>query len=414
MTVTDIETVESGGALHSQVRHADRSYRRSMLLLMAPSVFFVALLFVFPLALFLFKSVDNRELPEMLPQTTAIIETWTTGDLPPDSVYAAIVADIQALDGGREAALLGRRLNYAEPGFRSLITKTARALPDGAVSAPRETLAEISTEWESPEYWAVLRQQSGALTDFYLLSALDLKRDNAGEIERVDEKTAVFLSLYVRTLETSIAVTVLCLLIGFPVAALMTSVGPAAASWLLTLVLVPFWTSLLVRSTAWIVLLQNEGLVNKTLIWLGVINTPLPMIYNTVGVYIAMTHVLLPYMILPLYSIMQSISPSHLRAASSLGATPLRVFMTVYLPLTFPGIAAGCTLVFVIALGFYVTPALVGGPGDQMIGYFIAYFTNSAVNWGLASALGVLLMLVIVVIYLVLGKLVGLDRLKVR
>ena len=385
-----------------------------MLALLAPSVIFVVLFFVVPLALFMFRSVDNRDLPAMLPATTAAIQDWQGGGLPPEPVFAAMVSDLRALDGGREAALLGRRLNHAQSGFRSLITSTLRKLPEGDIADAQATLTRIDDRWSFPEYWAILRQQSGALTEFYLLGALDLERDTQGEIRRVDETRAVFVSLYKRTFQISLGVTGLCLLIGFPVAALMSSVTPAAASWLLTMVLVPFWTSLLVRSTAWIVLLQNEGMVNKTLIWLGLIETPLPMIYNTTGVYIAMTHVLLPYMILPLYSVMQGISPSHLRAAASLGASPLKVFTSVYLPLTFPGIAAGCTLVFVIALGFYVTPALVGGPGDQMIGYFIAYFTNSAVNWGLASALGVLLLAAVALIYLVLGKLVGLDRLKVR
>jgi putative spermidine/putrescine transport system permease protein len=154
--------------------------------------------------------------------------------------------------------------------------------------------------------------------------------------------------------------------------------------------------------------------VNRTLIWLGVLDTPLQLVFNRTGVYIAMVHVLLPYMILPLYSVIKGIQQSHLRAAASLGASPLRVFLTVYLPLSMPGVVAGATLVFVSAVGFYVTPALVGGPRDQMIGYFISYFTNSAVNWGLASALGAFLLLLVAITYLILGKLVGFDRLKVR
>jgi putative spermidine/putrescine transport system permease protein len=194
----------------------------------------------------------------------------------------------------------------------------------------------------------------------------------------------------------------------------MAAASPAVANLLLILVLVPFWTSLLVRSTAWVILLQNEGLVNKSLMALGLVDHPLPLVFNRTGVMVAMVHVLLPYMILPLYSVMKGISINHLRAAASLGASPPRVFRTVYLPLTMPGVAAGCTLVFILSVGFYVTPALVGGPRDQMIGYFIAYFTNSAVNWGLASALGALLLLLVALSYLVLGRLVGFDRLRVR
>ena len=235
-----------------------------------------------------------------------------------------------------------------------------------------------------------------------------------GDLEAVPSDRAIFIDLYMRTLRISLGTTVLCLLIGFPVAAVMARATGSLANLMLTLVLIPFWTSLLVRTTAWVILLQNEGLVNKSLIWLGLIDQPLQLVFSRFGVYVAMVHVLLPYMILPLYSVMKGISPHHLRAASSLGAGPLTVFRTVYLPLVMPGIVAGATLVFVLAIGFYVTPALVGGAGDQMIGYFIAYFTNSAVNWGLASALGAILLVMVVIIYAVLGWAVGLDRLKVR
>jgi len=127
-----------------------------------------------------------------------------------------------------------------------------------------------------------------------------------------------------------------------------------------------------------------------------------------------MVHVLLPFMVLPLYSVLKGIPPELMRAASSLGAPPWTAFLRVYVPQALPGIAAGASLVFVLALGYYVTPALVGGPGDQMIGYFIAYFTNIAVNWGMASALGTILLVVVSLIYLAVGRLIGLDRLAVR
>lgn len=413
-TATLADTGQVPRRLRTLVRRAERQHFSRMLALMAPSVVFVALFFVVPIALFLFRSVDNAEIPKYMPRTVAEIGQWHAGDLPPEPVFRALAEDLIALKGQPEAAVLGRRLNYAVPGFRGLVTRTVRRLPAAVPHSAIDTLADIDARWLDPTYWATLKQQSGRMTDFYLLSAMDLQRGTDGAITRVDETQAIFLSLYGRTLYTSVGVTVICLLIGYPVAAVMATAGPAAANWLLMLVLVPFWTSLLVRTTAWVVLLQTEGLVNKVLIYLGVISEPLSLMFNTAGVFIAMVHVLLPYMILPLYSVMKGVSPVHLRAASSLGAPPITVFRTVYLPLTIPGIAAGCTLVFVLAVGFYVTPALVGGPGDQMIGYFIAYFTNSAVNWGLASALGAFLILVIAAIYLVLGKVVGFDKLKVR
>jgi putative spermidine/putrescine transport system permease protein len=408
---------DGGIARDALKRAVERSQHRqavTMLVLMAPSILFVAALFVLPIALFLFRSVDNGEIRQLLPQTVAAVPGWTAGELPGEPVYAALVEDLRTLKDTPGVGLLGRRLNYAVPGFRGLVTKTVRNLPAADVPSKKDALITIDGKWAEPAILAVLRQQSGRLTDFYLLTALDLERTPADELQRVSGEQAIFLDLYGRTLVISLGVTLLCLVIGFPVAAVMAAASPAVANLLLILVLVPFWTSLLVRSTAWVILLQNEGLVNKSLMALGLVDHPLPLVFNRTGVMVAMVHVLLPYMILPLYSVMKGISINHLRAAASLGASPPRVFRTVYLPLTMPGVAAGCTLVFILSVGFYVTPALVGGPRDQMIGYFIAYFTNSAVNWGLASALGALLLLLVALSYLVLGRLVGFDRLRVR
>lgn len=411
---TDSGRAPEAENLRRDVARAERRHRLGMLALMAPSVLFVSFIFVLPIALFLFRAVDNSDVPEALPHLAAAIGEWRTGDLPPEPVYRALADDLRVLRGTPELAVLARRLNHAIPGFRGVLTRTGRQVPPADVPSMRDALVAVDPKWADPEIWGVLRQQSGPLTDFYLLTALDRKRDAAGEIAPVEADQAIFLDLYVRTLTVSLGVTLLCVVFGYPLAAAMARASPSAANWMLIGVLVPFWTSLLVRTTAWVILLQNEGLVNRTLIWLDLIERPLPLVFNRTGVFVAMVHVLLPYMILPLYSVMKGISPNHLRAASSLGASPLRVFLTVYLPLSMPGVAAGATLVFVSAVGFYVTPALVGGPRDQMIGYFIAYFTNSAVNWGLASALGAFLLVLVAVTYAVLGKLVGFERLKVR
>jgi putative spermidine/putrescine transport system permease protein len=174
----------------------------------------------------------------------------------------------------------------------------------------------------------------------------------------------------------------------------------------------PFWTSLLVRTAAWIVLLQNQGLVNRALIGLGLVDQPLQLIFNRVGVVVAMTHVLLPFMVLPLYSVMKGISPTHMRAAASLGARPATAFRRVYLPQTVPGIGAGCLLVFILALGYYITPALVGGASDQMIAWFVAFNTTQTANWGLGSALGVALLAATLALFAVYNRLIGLDRMK--
>ena len=412
--MTAVVAVDIDKGLRRAVARSQRRHLAAMLALMAPSVLFVAVLFVVPIALFMFRSVDNSELRGFLPRTVASVGEWGVGELPEEPVYAALFDDLRAIKNTTTVGLLGRRLNYAVPGYRGLIAKTVRGLPDGDVRSKKEALLAIDEKWGDPIFVSVLHQQAGRLTDFYLLSALDLERNPAGGVQGVPRDQAVFIDLYGRTLLISIGVTMLCLLIGYPVAAMMASATAGTANLLLMLVLVPFWTSLLVRSTAWVILLQNGGVVNKLLIALGLIDKPLTLVFNRTGVLIAMVHVLLPYMILPLYSVMKGISPVHLRAAASLGATPFTVFRTIYLPLTAPGVAAGATLVFVLSIGFYVTPALVGGPADQMIGYFIAYFTNSAVNWGLAAALGTFLLVMVALIYAALGRLVGLDRMRVR
>jgi putative spermidine/putrescine transport system permease protein len=250
------------------------------------------------------------------------------------------------------------------------------------------------------------------LTSFYLLSAVDLKRDASGSIIAAPENTRIYRAVLLRTFTVSLVVTLLCLALGFPLAHLLATAPPNIANLLMILVLLPFWTSLLVRTTAWIVLLQNEGIVNETLIYLGIIEHPMRLIFNRFGVYVAMTHVLLPFMILPLYGVMQAIKPAYMRAALSLGARPSVAFVRVYLPLTLPGIGAGSLLVFILALGYYITPALVGGAADQMISYFIAFYTTDTVNWGMASALGAVLLVSTLVLYGVYQRLVGAEGMR--
>ena len=180
------------------------------------------------------------------------------------------------------------------------------------------------------------------------------------------------------------------------------------------MVLLPFWTSLLVRTTSWIVLLQRNGVVNDLLVTLGLLsdNGRIQMIYNQTGTLIAMTQILLPFMILPLYSVMKTISPSYMQAARSLGATPATSFLKIYMPQTVPGIGAGCLLVFILSIGYYITPALVGGQKGQLISNFIAYHMKSSLNWGLAAALGAILLVAVLILYWLYNKLVGVDNMK--
>jgi putative spermidine/putrescine transport system permease protein len=400
--------------LRVMVRRAERRRRLLAWALIAPALVFVLIAFVAPIALFLFRSVANPEVPGSLPRTLARLRQWDGRDIPDERAYAALAADLKAVADSPDLAVLARRLNYNVPGFRTLVIRTANRLPAGGVSSYRETLIALDSRWGDAEYWRTIKVEGGRFTPFYLLSALDLRLGADGTLVRGPPETTLYNDVFVRTFWISACVTVLCLLIGFPVAYVM-AVSPARVSnWLLVLVLLPFWTSILVRTTAWVILLQTEGLLNQLLLFLGLLSAPAKLIFNRIGLYIAMTHVLLPFLILPLYSVLKGIPPEHMRAAASLGAHPGTAFWRVYLPQALPGIAAGVSLVFVIALGFFITPALVGGPGDQMVGYFIAYFTNESVNWGMGAALATLLLAVVTVLFAALGRIVGLDRLRVR
>ncbi len=204
------------------------------------------------------------------------------------------------------------------------------------------------------------------------------------------------------------------MLLGYPIAFLLANLPSKTSNMLLILVLLPFWTSLLVRTSAWKVMLQQQGVINDTLVWLGLVDDAarLIMINNQFGTIVAMTHILLPFMILPLYSVMQTIPVSYVRAAKSLGATNWTAFWRVYFPQSVPGIGAGCILVFILAIGYYITPELVGGTKGVFISNRIAYHISSSLNWGLAAALGTILLVAVLMLYWVYDKIVGIDNVK--
>ncbi len=263
--------------------------------------------------------------------------------------------------------------------------------------------------------WRAMRSASSAYTGDFYLAAVDMTRDADGKIVKVDEKERVYVKLFVRTFGLSILITFICLVLAFPVAHLLATLPMAKSNLLMILVLLPFWTSLLVRTTSWIVLLGNEGVLKSALRGIGLLahDTEGPqLIYNQTGTIVAMTHILLPFMILPLYSVMRTIDPRYVRAAKSLGATSWTAFRRVYLPLTLPGVGAGGLLVFILAIGYYITPALVGGAEGQLISNLIALHINKTLNWSLAASLSGLLLLAVLILYWLYDRLVGIDKLK--
>ncbi|MGO4123152.1 ABC transporter permease [Inquilinus sp. YAF38] len=403
---------EDGTTIRRSLRRAGRRRRIEAWLLLAPLVVFLLLVFVAPIGGMLWRAIDDRDVGPVMPRTVAALAGWQGDGLPGEPAFAALAADLAQARADKSLPAAARRLNYDRNGYRTVITNTARKLPDQPQGSWRETLTALDPAWGQTEIWGAIARAAGPTTDFYLLAALDLRRDAAGTILQSPPDEAIYRDVFLRTFLVALSVTALCLVIGFPVAYLLATRPPRIANILMILVLLPFWTSLLVRTTAWVVLLQTNGVVNEILTGLGLTGEPLQLVYNRVGVLIAMTHVLLPYMILPLYSVMRSIPPAHLRAAYSLGARPVGAFLRVYLPQTLPGIGAGALLVFILALGYYITPALVGGPADQMISWFIAFYTTSTVNWGMASALGLLLLVATLALYSVYARLVGADRMR--
>ncbi|MDR6676146.1 ABC transporter permease [Pseudomonas oryzihabitans] len=220
----------------------------------------------------------------------------------------------------------------------------------------------------------------------------------------------LYVLAFTQTFKISLMVTLACILIGYPFAYVMVHGNKLFASLAMGLLLVSLWTSLLVRTYAWLVLLQRRGVINDALLSLGLIDTPLTLVHNLAGTIIAMTHIMLPYLVLPLYASMKSIDPLYLQAAATFGASPARAFRDVFLPLSLPGLAAGATLVFVLSLGFYVTPALLGGGKVQMLSMRIASDVSLYSNWGAASSLGVVLLVATLLILFTVKKLANLGR----
>ncbi|WP_018698334.1 ABC transporter permease subunit [Amorphus coralli] len=407
-------TTADGTPLKVSLRRAESRARRKAFFLVLPLLAFLLITFAIPIGQMISRSVRNPEVADYLPKTAAAIQAWDGQEVPPEAVFAAMADDMKV---GLENRTLGRaaaRINREIPGARSTVLGTARDLDE--MSPPyKEAFIAEDEDWENLEFWSLIKRETRTITPVYYLLAFDYEYSPQGEIVERPESYQVYRMLFLRTAWMSLLITSLCILLGYPIAHLLATLPLKSSNLLMILVLLPFWTSLLVRTSAWIVLLQQQGVLNDTLVWLGVIddNNRIRMIYNQIGTIIAMTHILLPFMILPLYSVMKTIPPSYMRAARSLGATQLRAFVTVYMPLTIPGLAAGVLLVFILAIGYYITPALVGGDTGIFISNLIAQnMTGSTAQLRLAAALATILLLAVLVLYWAFNKLVGVDRLK--
>jgi putative spermidine/putrescine transport system permease protein len=323
-------------------------------------------------------------------------EPWNT-------VYLALYRDLAA---GADVS------SYSGPRAAMLTTAAAEAPAFETVDL-RAVFADMDEAWAEMSLWSTIEAFSDPYTAGYFLTAVDLQLTPDG-IEAQPENQRIYLLLFERTMFMSIVITVSCVLLGYPIAYLLSNLPMRTSNLLLILVLLPFWTSLLVRTSAWKVLLQQQGVINDLLVWAGFVadDARLALINNQTGTIIAMTHILLPFMILPLYSVMKTIPPSYVRAAKSLGATNWTAFWRVYFPQSIPGIGAGCILVFILSIGYYITPELVGGRTGTFISNRIAFHISDSLNWGLAAALGSILLALVLVLYWIYDRMVGIDNVK--
>ncbi len=405
-------TTADGRPLKTALAEAQARARRRAFLLVAPLLAFVVLTFIIPIAQMLDRSFHHEGFSANAPAVAAWFEANPPGTEPDEAAFAALAEDFRAMKANRTAGEAGTRVNYTLPETRSLITKTARGA-DELAPPYREAFLAVDAKWADPAVWQAMRSSSRPYTADFYLSAMDFERAADGSIQRVPENKRIYVYLFLKTFATSALITVLCLLLAFPVAHLLATLPMAKANLLMILVLLPFWTSLLVRTTSWIVLLQGQGVLNELFVALGLIDDAgrLKMIYNQTGTIIVMTHVLLPFMILPLYSVMRVIPPSYARAARSLGATSWTTFRRIYLPQTLPGIGAGALLVFILAVGYFITPALVGGADGQLISNLIDFHMKNS-NWSMAAALSAMLLAGVLILYWLYDRLIGIDNLK--
>ena len=403
-----------GIPLEVSLRKAERRNKIRALLLVAPLFFFILIIYVFPIGEMLFRSVDDRMISGMLPKTFKAMEKWEAKNLPEEPVYSALYEDLTHLKKTKTYGKIIARLNYEKSGFSSLIKKTVRKINKFEEGNYKEQFIKVHKRWGQMEYMAALKNTAPPWSFAKYLKGVDLKFDQNREIIQVPEDRRIHKILWMRTINVALWVTIFCFVLAYPIAHLLATLPMKYSNLLMICVLLPFWTSLLVRTSSWMVLLQQQGPINDFIVWIGLAandNRP-ELMYNVIGTFVAMTQILLPFMVLPLYSVMKTISPSLMRAGKSLGGTPLVAFYKVYFPLTIPGIGAGCLLVFILSIGYYITPALVGGASGSLISNTIAYHMKSSLDWAFASALGAMLLIGVLTVYWIYNKLVGIDNIK--
>jgi len=412
LTPDAILTVDGIPLKESLQKSLRLSKLRAMFLVGGPLLFLI-FLFIIPIGNMLLRSVDDTLINRVMPNTLEAFEAWDKTSEPPEALYAAVAKDLKAAER-TDMGKVSTRMNYAKPGWKSLIKVTTRKLKKIKGPPYKEAMIKAEKRWADKEFFLSLGIMKDNHTFGYFLNSVDKTYDFEKNIISVQEERKVYNLLWQRTLLVSFIVTIACLLLSYPVAYLLATLPMRISNLLMICVLMPFWTSLLVRIVAWMIMLQQNGVVNDTLVAAGLLSDEnrLAMMYNFNGTVIVMTQILLPFMILPLYSVMKTIPPTYMKAAQNLGATPTLAFIRVYMPQTIPGIGAGCILVFIVAIGYYITPELVGGKDGRLIGNMVAYHMQRSLNWGLAAAMGSILLIAILFLYWLYDRIIGIDNMK--
>lgn len=400
--------------LAADVKRAGLRQRLLASALASPLVLLVLLSLLVPILGLLTRAVYDPTMADNLPRTATALQDWDGRDLPNDAAFRGFSADlVQTLANGKIYEL-AKSLNFRLPGARSIILRTARQArsPQGNKGElSRQEMTELDPIWAKPESWRAIEQGLHPFTGYYLLNALDL-HPTAGGIAFVPPEQAIYLRVFGRTFLVAAIVTLATLLGAFPLAWLIAHLPPRLAAVFIILILLPFWTSILVRTAAWSVVLQKFGLLNDLLLTLGLTRNRLDLMFSRAGLILTMTNIQLPFTLLPIYSVLRGIPPVQMRAAYSLGARPFTAFRRVYLPQAMPGIAAGSLLTFILCLGYYITPALVGGPDDQLVSNFIANFINVDLNWHMAAALSLILLLLTLALFTAFSRLISSGRMR--
>jgi putative spermidine/putrescine transport system permease protein len=403
-----------GIPLEQSLKKAERINKIKAFLLVAPLLLFLLITYIFPIGEMFSRSIDDKMITNMLPKTFKAMESWDGQELPSEEVFESFLIDYQVLIDAKIQGKLTQRLNKEKNGFNSILKKLKRKMKKFEDGNYKEQVLSVHKRFKDVAYWRAIKRTAPPYSVAKYLKAVDMFEDENGNYVQVEEKRRIYKKLWIRTFEVAFFVTIFCFLMGYPIAHLLATIPMKYSNLLMICVLLPFWTSLLVRTASWMILLQQQGLVNDFFVLIGLVadNNRPEMMYNKVGTYVAMSQILLPFMVLPLYSVMKTVSPSLMRAGKSLGGTPFVSFWKIYFPLTVSGIGAGSLLVFILAVGYYITPELVGGASGKLISNQIAYHMKQTLDWSFASAMGLMLLSGVMAIYWVYNKLVGIDNIK--